>query len=96
MLKNNLFQANGHEKLATCTLARVRFNFNVLIFAYNVEIQEIEVKDPNVEPDAFRTMLHFIYKSYKDVSLSGDSVMPVLYVGMWVVNFEKLHSFGFD
>ena len=41
-------------------------------------------------------MVHFIYKSYKDVSLSGDSVMPVLYVGMWAENFEKRHSLSID
>ena len=41
-------------------------------------------------------MLRFIYKGYKDVSLSGDSVMTVLYVGMWAENFEKRHSLSLD
>ena len=44
-------------------------------------IQEIEVKDPDVEPDAFQTMLHFIYKIYKNVLFTDDSVLAVLYVG---------------
>ena len=54
-------------------------------------------------------MLLFIYKCYRNVSLSGESVMAVLYVGMyplglWVLKlstilsiihfaFENFHSF---
>ena len=33
-------------------------------------------------------MLNFIYKGYKNVSLSGDSVMAVLYVGKNFTNSE--------
>ena len=41
-------------------------------------------------------MQKFIYKNYKNLSLSGESVMAVLYVGMWAENFEKRHSLSID
>ena len=40
------------------------------------------MKDERVEIDAFRIVLLFIYNAYKNVELTGDSALAVLYIGI--------------
>ena len=51
------------------------------------KIKVIEVNDPKVEIDAFKTALLFIYNAYKNVELTGDSALAVLYIGN-LLNFN--------
>ena len=42
----------------------------------------IEVKDEKVEIDALKKTFLFIYNAYKNVELTGESALAVLYIGM--------------
>ena len=45
----------------------------------------IEVKDEMVEIDALKTTLRFIYNAYKNVELTGESALSVLYIGIALI-----------
>ena len=40
-----------------------------------------------VEIDALKTTLLFIYSTYKNVELTGESALPVLYIGIALILF---------
>ena len=46
------------------------------------KIKVVEIKDEMVEIDAFKTMILFCNNSCKNVRLTGDSALPVLYIGI--------------
>ena len=52
--------------------------------------------DKNVDIDAFATTLRFIYNGYKNVELTGDSALAVLYIGkifdFFFANFYDLSN----
>ena len=57
-----------------------------------LKVLDIEVNDVKVEIGAMKLMLTFIYSGFKAVELTGDSVFPVLYIGifLWVKNLETM------
>ena len=48
-----------------------------------MKVLDIEVNDDKVETGAIKLMLTFIYSGFKTVELTGDSVFPVLYIGIF-------------
>ena len=51
----------------------------------------MEVNDEQVDIDAFKTALLFVYNGYKNVVLTSESVQAVLYIGMrWSETLEQL------
>ena len=48
-----------------------------------LKVLDIEVNDEKVEIGAMKLMLTFIYSGFKTVELTGDSLFPVLYIGIF-------------
>ena len=52
----------------------------------------IEVTDERVEIEALKTTLQSIYSSYKNVKLTGDSALAVLYIGYFIALSSSFFS----
>ena len=50
------------------------------------KIKVVEVKDGMVEIDAFKTMILFCNSAFKNINLTGDLALPVLYIGILLCN----------
>lgn len=62
-------------------------NLFYTLWINKISAQVVEVNDDWIEVDAFKTTLRFIYSAYKNVELTGESALAVLYIGKHWLEF---------